>query len=93
MYDFFSFSCYSVICKHVFCINVFSHFFQGELALAFGDLLRKLWVPGATPVAPRMFKTKLANFAPQFSGYSQHDSQVNTFNSITPFLNTARHVL
>ncbi|KAJ1390659.1 Ubiquitin specific protease, conserved site [Sesbania bispinosa] len=48
---------------------------NGELALAFGDLLRKLWVPGARPVAPRTFKMKLANFAPQFSGYSQHDSQ------------------
>ncbi|KAF7818874.1 ubiquitin carboxyl-terminal hydrolase 8-like [Senna tora] len=48
---------------------------NGELALAFGDLLRKLWVPGARTVAPRTFKTKLANFAPQFSGYNQHDSQ------------------
>ncbi|KAI4348860.1 hypothetical protein L6164_009529 [Bauhinia variegata] len=48
---------------------------NGELALAFGDLLRKLWVPGARTVAPRMFKMKLANFAPQFSGYNQHDSQ------------------
>ncbi|XP_062167750.1 ubiquitin carboxyl-terminal hydrolase 8-like [Alnus glutinosa] len=48
---------------------------KGELALAFGDLLRKLWVPGARPVAPRIFKSKLANFAPQFSGYNQHDSQ------------------
>ncbi|KAK7244770.1 hypothetical protein RIF29_39596 [Crotalaria pallida] len=48
---------------------------NGELALAFGDLLRRLWVPGARPVAPRTFKMKLANFAPQFSGYSQHDTQ------------------
>ncbi|RVW72689.1 Ubiquitin carboxyl-terminal hydrolase 5 [Vitis vinifera] len=48
---------------------------MGELALAFGDLLRKLWAPGATPVAPRMFKLKLSSFAPQFSGYNQHDSQ------------------
>ncbi|KAH9737876.1 ubiquitin carboxyl-terminal hydrolase 8 [Citrus sinensis] len=48
---------------------------NGELALAFGDLLRKLWAPGGIPVAPRMFKLKLANFAPQFSGYNQHDSQ------------------
>ncbi|GFZ20029.1 ubiquitin-specific protease 5 [Actinidia rufa] len=47
----------------------------GELALAFGDLLRKLWAPGRTPVAPRPFKAKLARFAPQFSGYNQHDSQ------------------
>ncbi|XP_057954340.1 ubiquitin carboxyl-terminal hydrolase 8 isoform X2 [Malania oleifera] len=48
---------------------------EGELALAFGDLLRKLWAPGATPVAPRIFKSKLAHFAPQFSGFNQHDSQ------------------
>lgn len=27
-------------------------------------------------MAPRMFKQKIANFAPQFSGYNQHDSQV-----------------
>ncbi|WCJ28722.1 Ubiquitin carboxyl-terminal hydrolase 5 [Euphorbia peplus] len=47
----------------------------GELAIAFGDLLRKLWAPGRTPIPPRQFKTKLARFAPQFSGYSQHDSQ------------------
>ncbi|KAJ4835929.1 Ubiquitin carboxyl-terminal hydrolase 8 [Turnera subulata] len=48
---------------------------DGEIALAFGDLLRKLWAPGATPVAPRIFKSKLARFAPQFSGFNQHDSQ------------------
>ncbi|XP_077241064.1 ubiquitin-specific protease 8 isoform X2 [Tasmannia lanceolata] len=48
---------------------------DGELALAFGDLLRKLWAPGRAPVAPRLFKTKLARFAPQFGGFNQHDSQ------------------
>ncbi|XP_030522298.1 ubiquitin carboxyl-terminal hydrolase 8 [Rhodamnia argentea] len=48
---------------------------DGEIALAFGDLIRKLWAPGASPVAPRTFKSKLARFAPQFSGYNQHDSQ------------------
>ncbi|KAB2066169.1 hypothetical protein ES319_A09G140900v1 [Gossypium barbadense] len=48
---------------------------NGELSLAFGELLRKLWAPGAMPVAPRMFKFKLAKFAPQFDGYNQHDSQ------------------
>lgn len=48
---------------------------NGKLALAFGDLLRKLWAPGATPVAPKMFKSILSAFAPQFSGYNQHDSQ------------------
>ncbi|ESW21997.1 hypothetical protein PHAVU_005G117700 [Phaseolus vulgaris] len=48
---------------------------NGEIALGFGDLLRKLWAPGASPVAPRVFKSKLARFAPQFSGFNQHDSQ------------------
>ncbi|KAF7828086.1 ubiquitin carboxyl-terminal hydrolase 9 [Senna tora] len=48
---------------------------RGELALAFGELLRKLWSSGRTTVAPRVFKGKLARFAPQFSGYNQHDSQ------------------
>ncbi|KAK4492297.1 hypothetical protein RD792_003100, partial [Penstemon davidsonii] len=48
---------------------------NGEIASAFGDLMKKLWTPGATPVAPRAFKLKLAHFAPQFSGFNQHDSQ------------------
>nr|GME10324.1 ubiquitin carboxyl-terminal hydrolase 8 [Ipomoea batatas] len=48
---------------------------NGEIASAFGDLLKQLWAPGATPVAPRTFKLKLSHFAPQFSGFSQHDSQ------------------
>ncbi|CAI0441841.1 unnamed protein product [Linum tenue] len=48
---------------------------HGELALAFGELLRKLWSSGRTSIAPRAFKGKLALFAPQFSGYNQHDSQ------------------
>ncbi|KAJ9554852.1 hypothetical protein OSB04_009466 [Centaurea solstitialis] len=48
---------------------------NGKLALAFGDLLRQLWTPGATSVAPRAFKSRLSGFAPQFSGYNQHDSQ------------------
>ncbi|PKA52294.1 Ubiquitin carboxyl-terminal hydrolase 8 [Apostasia shenzhenica] len=47
----------------------------GELALAFGELLRKLWALDKTPVVPRVFKAKLAHFAPQFSGFNQHDSQ------------------
>ncbi|CDY16616.1 BnaC09g36570D [Brassica napus] len=48
---------------------------KGEIALAFGDLLRSLWAPGASTVAPRTFKAKLARFAPQFTGFNQHDSQ------------------
>ncbi|PKU72046.1 Ubiquitin carboxyl-terminal hydrolase 8 [Dendrobium catenatum] len=49
----------------------------GELALAFGELLRKLWAPNKTPIAPRDFKAKLVRFAPQFSGFNQHDSQIS----------------
>ncbi|CAA7391267.1 unnamed protein product [Spirodela intermedia] len=48
---------------------------HGELAIAFGDLLRQLWSSSGMSVAPRLFKGKLARFAPQFSGYNQHDSQ------------------
>ncbi|KAL8150318.1 hypothetical protein V2J09_020126 [Rumex salicifolius] len=48
---------------------------QGELAIAFGDLLRSMWSSGRTAIAPRVFKGKVARFAPQFSGYNQHDSQ------------------
>ncbi|KAG1333901.1 Ubiquitin carboxyl-terminal hydrolase 8 [Cocos nucifera] len=47
----------------------------GEIALAFGELLRKLWASEKTPVTPHVFKGKLVCFAPQFSGFSQHDSQ------------------
>ncbi|KAL8154118.1 hypothetical protein V2J09_011878 [Rumex salicifolius] len=48
---------------------------NGEIASGFGELIRKLWAPGASPVPPRVFKAKLARFAPQFSGFNQHDSQ------------------
>ncbi|KAG8083711.1 hypothetical protein GUJ93_ZPchr0016g2503 [Zizania palustris] len=48
---------------------------NGELALAFGELLRKLWNNEKKPVSPYHFKAKVACFAPQFSGFNQHDSQ------------------
>lgn len=48
-------------------------------------MLRKLWAPGRTPIAPRPFKAKLARFAPQFSGYNQHDSQVCETSQIFSF--------
>ena len=36
---------------------------------------------------PRLFKGKLARFAPQFSGYNQHDSQVclHTYQNFITF--------
>ncbi|VAH46399.1 unnamed protein product [Triticum turgidum subsp. durum] len=48
---------------------------NGELALAFGELLRSLWTNDRNTVAPHNFKAKIACFAPQFSGFNQHDSQ------------------
>ncbi|XP_024528221.1 ubiquitin carboxyl-terminal hydrolase 5 [Selaginella moellendorffii] len=48
---------------------------KGELAVAFGELLRKVWSPKSSPYSPRSFKMKLSRFAPQFSGFNQHDSQ------------------
>eukprot|EP00854_Cymbomonas_tetramitiformis_P020716 gene20716-24826_t len=47
----------------------------GELAIAYGSLMQALWKDSAASVHPRAFKGKLAQFAPQFSGYNQQDSQ------------------
>ncbi|EIN05985.1 cysteine proteinase [Punctularia strigosozonata HHB-11173 SS5] len=56
----------------------------GAIAQAFGALLERMWgSPSAsssssfssTSISPREFKQALQRFAPQFSGYQQHDSQ------------------
>lgn len=48
---------------------------KGQLALALGNLMNSVWRAGVGSVSPRAFKAKIAAFAPQFSGYQQHDSQ------------------
>ena len=50
---------------------------HGAIAEAFGSLLQKIWAPSSTSTSypPREFKQQLQRFAPQFSGYQQHDSQ------------------
>lgn len=50
---------------------------HGAIAQAFGALLKRIWSPTSpsTSYSPRDFKSVLAKFAPQFSGYQQHDSQ------------------
>ncbi|KAH7914594.1 hypothetical protein BJ138DRAFT_346574 [Hygrophoropsis aurantiaca] len=50
---------------------------HGAIAEAFGALLHRIWaIDGtATSYSPREFKSQLQRFAPQFSGYQQHDSQ------------------
>ncbi|EJU03817.1 UCH-domain-containing protein [Dacryopinax primogenitus] len=56
----------------------------GQIAEAFGALMNRLWGPvtasngsysSGSSYSPREFKSILAKFAPQFSGYMQHDSQ------------------
>jgi ubiquitin carboxyl-terminal hydrolase 4/11/15 len=50
---------------------------HGAIAQAFGALLQRIWAASgpSTSYSPREFKTQLQRFAPQFSGYQQHDSQ------------------
>jgi ubiquitin carboxyl-terminal hydrolase 4/11/15 len=50
---------------------------HGAIAEAFGALLHRIWAPNSTSTTftPREFKQQLQRFAPQFSGYQQHDSQ------------------
>lgn len=48
---------------------------QGALAEAFGNLVQSLWSGQGTSLVPRDFKWALSRFAPQFSGYSQQDTQ------------------
>ncbi|KAJ7117610.1 hypothetical protein C8R44DRAFT_707956 [Mycena epipterygia] len=50
---------------------------HGAIAEAFGALLQRIWASSgpSTSYSPREFKTQLQRFAPQFSGYQQHDSQ------------------
>uniref|UniRef100_A0A2K5DEW0 Ubiquitin carboxyl-terminal hydrolase 4 n=1 Tax=Aotus nancymaae TaxID=37293 RepID=A0A2K5DEW0_AOTNA len=48
---------------------------KGEIAEAYADLIKQMWSGRDAHVAPRMFKTQVGRFAPQFSGYQQQDSQ------------------
>ncbi|XP_006873671.1 PREDICTED: ubiquitin carboxyl-terminal hydrolase 4 isoform X3 [Chrysochloris asiatica] len=48
---------------------------KGEIAEAYAELIKQMWSGRDTHVAPRVFKTQVGRFAPQFSGYQQQDSQ------------------
>jgi ubiquitin carboxyl-terminal hydrolase 4/11/15 len=50
---------------------------RGEIAQSFGALLQRIWSDASqgTSYSPREFKSVLSRFAPQFSGYQQHDTQ------------------
>lgn len=47
----------------------------GAIAEAFGNLIANIWNGQGGSFWPREFKYALSRFAPQFSGYAQHDSQ------------------
>ncbi|ETS64541.1 hypothetical protein PaG_01006 [Moesziomyces aphidis] len=47
----------------------------GAIAEAFGNLISNIWNGQGGSFWPREFKFALSRFAPQFSGYAQHDSQ------------------
>ena len=47
----------------------------GVLAENYAALMKDLWAGGSSSVSPRDLKFTVSKFAPQFSGYMQHDSQ------------------
>lgn len=47
----------------------------GKLVVAYADLMKQMWLGNRSVVHPVDFKKQLGTFAPQFSGYHQHDSQ------------------
>ncbi|XP_014678376.1 PREDICTED: ubiquitin carboxyl-terminal hydrolase 4-like [Priapulus caudatus] len=48
---------------------------RGEIAIAYGHLIKQMWSGRHGYTVPRDFKVAVSRFAPQFSGYQQHDSQ------------------
>ena len=49
----------------------------GKLAIAYAELIRKLWfhAPGARSVTPTDFKRAISRFKEMFQGFGQHDAQ------------------
>ena len=48
---------------------------KGRIAEEYADLLQRMWGNEFSVVAPSGFKRAIGDFAPQFSGYNQQDSQ------------------
>ncbi|CAF0758967.1 unnamed protein product [Didymodactylos carnosus] len=48
---------------------------KGEVATAYAELIKNMWSGKNSYYIPRMLKENVARYAPQFSGYSQQDSQ------------------
>lgn len=48
---------------------------RGVLARSYGLLMSSMWKESRSSISPGSFKDVMSQFAPQFSGYEQHDSQ------------------
>ena len=47
----------------------------GKLVVAYSELMKQMWLGRKSVVDPTDFKKQLSTFAPQFSGFHQHDAQ------------------
>ncbi|CAM4765914.1 unnamed protein product [Rotaria magnacalcarata] len=47
---------------------------KGDVAKAYGDLIREIWSGKSSFCTPKSLNQNVARYAPQFSGFSQHDS-------------------
>ncbi|KAL1465215.1 hypothetical protein WDU94_004802 [Cyamophila willieti] len=48
---------------------------KGYVAKAFGELIKTMWSGDNSHTAPSNLKIQVSRFAPEFSGYQQHDAQ------------------
>ncbi|KAF9973528.1 ubiquitin-specific protease doa4 [Actinomortierella ambigua] len=48
---------------------------KGKVAEAFADLIRNMWSGQSLVISPTSFRQAIVEFAPQFKGSEQHDSQ------------------
>ncbi|PAV83508.1 hypothetical protein WR25_15949 isoform A [Diploscapter pachys] len=48
---------------------------HGELAKAYGELMKQMWSGEITSFVPRRMKSIIGQFAPRFNGYQQQDAQ------------------
>lgn len=47
----------------------------GEIARRYAELIKAMWSGHHVSLSPREFKIAVSRFAPQFSGFAQHDCQ------------------
>jgi ubiquitin C-terminal hydrolase len=48
---------------------------KGNMVKAFAEFVAEIWNNKYTSVIPRNIKRVISDYAPQFSGYQQHDAQ------------------